>query len=339
MVEVAVGDQPEHHGVRRVDVAAERPGQPDLVDGSHAEVVHQQSAACLQRSLGQLDRSYVGLGDLDDRVVPQPVGEGAVVRHHPARGRVPDRAIGTDHTGEEQLGDRLDDPGSADARDPRAPDCSRERRVVRPELRADHSYPWLQRLAVDPDPLDRAGSSPLATGDLGSLEGRPGRRRGGQQPVSIAEHDLRVGADVDQQGQRVAVVRPLREHHRRRVGPHVPGDAGGCVDPRARVHPEAQRRGEHRDRLRGGQRERRRPQWSGVEPEHEVMHDRVPHQADLEHIERVDRGRGPQLDDHRSQCLAHDCGELDLTTGIHHHVGDPAHQVLAEADLGVHPAG
>ena len=54
----------------------------------HAEVVHQQSAACLERSLGQLDRAYVGLGDLDDRVVPQPVGEGAVVRHHPARGRV-----------------------------------------------------------------------------------------------------------------------------------------------------------------------------------------------------------------------------------------------------------
>ena len=105
------------------------------------------------------------------------------------------------------------------------------------------------------------------------------------------------------------------------------------------MHPEAERRGRHRDRLRGGQGERRRPERSRVQAEHEVMHDRVPHQADLEHVDRVDVGLGGQLDDHRGERLADDRGELGVAAGMHHHVGHPAHQVLAEADLRVHPAG
>ena len=81
------------------------------------------------------------------------------------------------------------------------------------------------------------------------------------------------------------------------------------------------------------------PERSRVQPEDQVMHDRVPHQADLEHRRPGRRRPRRQLDDHRSQRLAHDGGELELATGIHHHVGDPAHQVLAEADLRVHPTG
>ena len=40
----------------------------------------------------------------------------------------------------------------------------------------------------------------------------------------------------------------------------------------------------------------------------------------------------------RIERLAHDPGHLLGALGMHHHVRDPAHQVLAEADLGVHQA-
>ena len=65
--EVAVGDQPEDHRVEQVDLAAERPGEPDLVDLVDAQVVHQQPDARVQRRLRQLDRPDVVLGDDDPR--------------------------------------------------------------------------------------------------------------------------------------------------------------------------------------------------------------------------------------------------------------------------------
>ena len=37
--------------------------------------------------------------------------------------------------------------------------------------------------------------------------------------------------------------------------------------------------------------------------------------------------------------VADGLGQLDVAAGIHHHVGDPAHQVFAEADLRVHATG
>ena len=67
-VEVAVGDEPEDHRVERVDLAAERAGEPDLVDGLDAGVVHQQARAGVERGLGELDRADVVLGDEDARL-------------------------------------------------------------------------------------------------------------------------------------------------------------------------------------------------------------------------------------------------------------------------------
>ena len=74
--QVAVGDQPEDHRVGRVDLAAERAGEPDLVDLVDAELVHQQPDARVQRGLGELDRPDVVLGDRRSavRVPPPSVG-------------------------------------------------------------------------------------------------------------------------------------------------------------------------------------------------------------------------------------------------------------------------
>ena len=54
-----------------------------------------------------------------------------------------------------------------------------------------------QRLRVDAHALDGAGRRPLSAADLGAFERRSGRARRGELPVAIAEHDLGVGADVD----------------------------------------------------------------------------------------------------------------------------------------------
>ena len=52
---------------------------------------------------------------------------------------------------------------------------------------------------IDAHALDGAGRGALAAGDLRALEGRAGRARAGEQPLAVAEHDLGVGADVDEQ--------------------------------------------------------------------------------------------------------------------------------------------
>ena len=49
--------------MHRVDVGAERAGEPDPVDLLDPVVVHQQPAARVQRALGQLDLAHVVLGE------------------------------------------------------------------------------------------------------------------------------------------------------------------------------------------------------------------------------------------------------------------------------------
>ena len=65
--EVAVGDEAEDHRVERVDLAAERAGQPDLVDRLDPGVIHQQPDAGVEGGLRQLDRPDVVLGHDDPR--------------------------------------------------------------------------------------------------------------------------------------------------------------------------------------------------------------------------------------------------------------------------------
>ena len=122
--------------------------------------------------------------------------------------------------------------------------------LVRPDLGADHAVARLERLRVDPHALDRARRGALAAADLRALEGRAGRARGREEAVAVAEHDLGVRADVDDQVDLVAEVRRLGEDHARRVGPDVPGDAGQHVGARAGVHRQAELDGGPRARPR-----------------------------------------------------------------------------------------
>jgi hypothetical protein len=192
------------------------------------------------------------------------------------------RVVGGDDARQVQLADRLDHPGSADPGHVEVACRVGEAWIVGPQLAADHPDPWLERGAVDPNALDRAGGGTLAAGDLRALEGRPGRARRGEDPSSSTEHDLRVGADVDQQLELRGAVWPLGEHRRRGVGADVTGDARQQVHGgEGEVELEIARTGRHR--AIGGQHERRLPQGRGVDAQHEVMHHRVADDRDVVH--------------------------------------------------------
>ena len=116
-----------------------------------------------------------------------------------------------------------------------------EARLVRPEIAADHLEARLQRRAVDAHALDGAGRGALAARHLRALEGRAGRRRAGEQPLAVAEHDLGVGADIDEERDAIAAaVRRLGEHHAGSVGADMAGDAGQRIDEGAGRDGEAE---------------------------------------------------------------------------------------------------
>ena len=80
LVEIAIGDQAQHHGVFRIDEGAEGAGEADAVDMVDALLFHQQLDAGIERRLGELDGAHVVLGDGDARLAfLQQIGEGAAV--------------------------------------------------------------------------------------------------------------------------------------------------------------------------------------------------------------------------------------------------------------------
>ena len=120
------------------------------------------------------------------------------------------------------------------------------------------------------------------------------------------------------------------------VRPDVAGDAGQDVDPRAGVQGQVERVGGGPDRSIRGQGERRRAERDRVDPEDEVVHDRVADEDELEDLVAAGTGGRDQPADQPVERLADGPGHLAGAFAMHHRVRDAAHQVLAEADLRVH---
>ena len=116
-------------------------------------------------------------------------------------------------------------------------------------------------------------------------------------------------------------------------------DAGQHVHPRVRMHIDAERARRLLDGLIRGERERRAAEFGRVETEHEVMHDRVADQRDLEDLLRLGARVARHIGGEFAERRAHSDGHLLRAARVHHGVRDPAHEVFAEADLRVHHAG
>ena len=255
-----------------VDLAPERACHPDIVDGVDPEMIHEQPHAGIERGLRELDRADVILGDENPwRSIAEDVGEGPPVRRdsrRPIRQCSVDHPIGGHDPGEKELGNDLDDPRSADSGHARRSGRLGEPRLVRPDRAPDHPEPWLERGRVDADPFDRARRGALAAADLGALECRPRRARRGEKPIPVAEDDLGIRPDVHDEVDRVGVgLRLLGQDHPRRVRADVTGDARQDIDPRPWIGGQSQLTRADADGAVGRQRERRRAEGHGVDPE------------------------------------------------------------------------
>src|SRR5690606_34297909 len=67
-------------------------------------------------------------------------------------------------------------------------------------------------------------------------------------------------------------------------------------------------------------------------------HDRVADDGGIEDVDDRDAGLVGDRVEQLVERAAHGLGQLDFAARVHHDVGDPAHQVFAEADLRVHHA-
>ena len=220
-----------------VDVAAERAGEADLVDGVDSQVVHQQPGAGVERGLRELDRPDVALGDRDARrAVVEDVGERPAVGDDPRRpaGKAPSTtpsAVTTPARNSSATASMIPEPQMPVI--PTPAEASAKPGSSDQSVAADDPEPRLERDRVDPHPLDGARRGALPGADLGALERRAGGARRGEEPVPVAEHELRVGADVHDQPDGVRQVRLVGEDDARRVGADVARDARQDVDARA----------------------------------------------------------------------------------------------------------
>src|SRR6185437_13320159 len=252
------------------------------------ESVHEQSDAGVKSGLGELDGAYVVLSDRQClRALIDDIAKRAALRHdaRTACGELSiDHTVLTDDAREEHLGNHFDDARAADPRDAGGLHGFLEPRLVGPQVGADDLEARLERRRVDPYALDRARRGALATADLCTLERRAGRARAGEQALPVAQHDLGVGADIDEQRNFLAKVGPLGQYHTGCVSSDMAGYAGQRVRPRTAVQVQADLRGPKLQGFVGREREGRASELHRVDAEQQVMHDRVADQRDLENV-------------------------------------------------------
>ena len=122
------------------------------------------------------------------------------------------------------------------------------------------------------------------------------------------------------------------------VGTHMARDAGQHIGPGAGVQLQIKffrRAGDGQSR---GECKGRAAELDGVDAEEQVMHDGVADQHHLENVGDVDAALLRHILGQGIQRLPDGGGHFLLAARVHHHVGDAAHQVFAEADLRVHQA-
>ena len=186
---------------------------------------------------------------------------------------------------------------------------------------------------VDRDDLDGPGSRAHPAADRRRLEGRAGRRGRRHEPLAVAEDDLAVGPDVDEQPQPLVAVHAGGQ----RAGDDVAADVRAegreaeGARPRVQVEPELARE-QGRVGL-GRQDERRHAQRLGVDAEGDLGHRGVARDGHLVDLARVDPGLGAHLRGELGQRLVGQLLQLLEGVRVEHRGADPADDVGAEGLL------
>ena len=122
-------------------------------------------------------------------------------------------SLGGDGGGAVQLGDHVDDAAAADAH------------WLLAGLAHD-GQDRLQRLPVDGHGLHRAVGGPHTAGNVAALKGGACGAGAGHHKVPVAEHDLAVGAKVDEQGELVLVPDAAGQRTGGDIAAHIGADIG-----------------------------------------------------------------------------------------------------------------
>ena len=117
------------------------------------------------------------------------------------------------------------------------------------------------------------------------------------------------------------------------------GDAGQHVQPCPAADIDVDLMRPELQRARHRERERRLAELGRIDAEEQMVHDRIADEDAVENVVAVDVAFLADLADQPVDRLAHGLGHGFAPVRVHHHVGDAAHQILAEADLRVRRAG
>ena len=178
----------------------------------------------------------------------------------------------------------------------------------------------------------------MTAADLGTFEGRTGRAGAGQHALVVAEDDLGVGTDVNQQADLIGKVGALSQYHAGSIGTNMPGDARQHVNPGIAMYQEINLHRPQRDGPISGQRKRGTAQLHRIDAQKEVVHDGVANEGGLQDVLRRDSCLRGHIKGKFVQRSPNCCGHVLVPARIHHDVRDPTHQVFAKTDLGVHDA-
>ena len=193
---------------------------------------------------------------------------------------------------------------------------------------------------VDLDPLDGAGGGALARGDLRALEGGAGGRGAGEHLAACCRAGSRrwcrrrppaSGRPRGSGPRRAPRRRRRRRRGRRCRAARRCGRRGACAgrsrSPRAPASAAvASAKGAW-------------PSSTGSMPSSRWCMTGLPTITASKIRSGAMRASAAHLLDQRVQRPAHGAGHLGGAAGVQHGVADPAHQVLAEADLRVHQPG
>jgi hypothetical protein len=157
----------------------------------------------------------------------------------------------------------------------------------------------------------------------------------GDDALAVAEHDLGIGADVDHQHHALLMMGLFGQHGAGRVRADMAGDTRQHVDARAEIDRQAEFAAPAMDCARNCKRERRLAEFGRVDAQKQMVHDRVADEHGIEDVVLFDAALPTDFLDQRVDGAAHRLGHGHASVRVHHHIGDPAHQVLAEADLRV----
>ena len=192
---------------------------------------------------------------------------------------------------------------------------------------ADHAEHDL--VVLDAHGLDRAVGGAHAAADLRRLEGRPGGRGRGEQPLGVAERDLAVRADVDEQPQPLVARHARGQQARDDVAADVGAERREDVRVRARVHGDAEVGRAHERVARRGHDERRHADRLGIDAEQQLRHRRVAGERDLVDLLGRDLALLQHLADEVGERALRELLQLRQHGRIHHRRRDAADHVGA----------